>query len=160
MATPIVQGGLFAFPAAPVPALAGDEAAIKALLAACGLPCEDLTPIHLEHFWVLRDGPELAGVVGLEMYGDVGLLRSLAVAETNRGIGIAAQLTDKAEADARAQGVRALYLLTTTAADYFARRGYKRADRDAAPAALKNTAEFRSLCPDSAVCMVKELEEG
>jgi amino-acid N-acetyltransferase len=143
-----------------MPALWDDEAAIKTLLATCSLPCEDLAPTHLEHFWVLRDGLDLAGVVGLELYGDDGLLRSLAVAEAYRGRGVAAQLIDKAEIYARAQGVITLYLLTTTAADYFARRGYKRADRDAAPAALQHTAEFRSLCPDNAVCMVKELKEG
>jgi amino-acid N-acetyltransferase len=141
-----------------VPARARDEAGIKAILAACQLPREDLTPAHLEHFWVVRDGPKLAGVVGLEVLGDVGLLRSLAVPEAYRGRGIGAQLTDKAEDYGRAQGVRALYLLTTTAPDFFASRGYQRTGRDTAPAPLQDTTEFQSLCPDSAVCMVKYLE--
>ena len=154
--TPIVQGGLFGFDPAPVPARARDEAGIKATLAACELPYEDLTLAYLQHFWVMRDGPKLAGVVGLEVLGDVALLRSLAVPEAYRGRGIGAQLTDKAEDYARAQGVQTLYLLTTTVPDFFAKRGYQRIDRDAAPAPLQDTAEFKSLCPEGAVCMVKD----
>jgi amino-acid N-acetyltransferase len=155
--TPIVQGGLFAFEVAPVPARPSDEAGIKALLAMHELPYEDLTTAHLEHFWVLRDGPRLAGVVGLEIFGEVGLLRSLAVSDAYRGRGIGTRLTEKAEDYARSQGIADLFLLTTTAADYFARHGYVRTDQDAAPGVLQDTAEFKSLCPDSAVCMVKEL---
>jgi amino-acid N-acetyltransferase len=155
--TPIVQGGLFGFDPAPVPARARDEAGIKATLAACELPYEDLTPAHLQHFWVMRDGPKLAGVAGLEVLGDVGLLRSLAVPEPYRGRGIGARLTDKAEDYARAQGVQALYLLTTTVPDFFARRGYRHTDRDAAPEPLQDTTEFKNLCPEGAVCMVKDI---
>ena len=148
---------MFAFEVAPVPARPSDEAGIKALLAIYELPYEDLTTTHLETFWVMRDGPRLAGAVGLEILGEVGLLRSLAVPDAYRGRGIGAQLTEKAEDYARAQGARALYLLTTTAPDYFTRHGYVRTDRDAAPGALQDTVEFQTLCPDSAVCMVKEL---
>jgi amino-acid N-acetyltransferase len=155
--TPIVQGGLFGFEPAPVPARAHDEAGVKATLAACELPVGDLTPAHLQHFWVMRDGPKLAGVVGVEILGDVGLLRSLAVSEAYRGRGIGAQLTDKAEDYARAQGVQALYLLTTTVPNFFARRGYQPIDRDAAPAPLQDTDEFKNLCPEGAVCMMKDI---
>ncbi len=70
--TPIVQGGLFGFDPAPVPARPRDEAGIKATLAVCELPVEDLTPAALQHFWVMRDGPKLAGVVGLEVLGTSG----------------------------------------------------------------------------------------
>jgi amino-acid N-acetyltransferase len=157
-ATPIVQGGLFAFQPAPLPALPSDLDGIKVLLAACELPYKDITPGHLENFWVMRDGPRLAGVVGLEMFGALGLLRSLAVPQEDRGRGIGSKLTDKAEEYARAQGVKALYLLTTSAPDFFAKRGYQHADRAAAPAELQETAEFQSLCPEDAVCMLKQLE--
>jgi len=159
-ATPIAQGGLFALPSAPLPALSSDVGRIKTLLAAFELPYEDITPRHLENFWVMRDGPRLAGVVGLEVFGAVGLLRSLAVPEEDRGRGTGSQLTDKAEEYARAQRVKALYLLTTSAPAFFAKRGYQRTDRGAAPAELQETAEFQSLCPEGAVCMVKKLEDG
>jgi amino-acid N-acetyltransferase len=93
----------------------------------------------------------------LEILGEVGLLRSLAVSDAYRGRGIGTRLTEKAEDYARSQGIAALYLLTTTVPDYFTRLGYVRTDRDAAPGVLQDTDEFKSLCPDSAVCLVKEL---
>ena len=49
-------------------------------------------------------------------------------------------------------------LLTTTAASFFAKRGYRPLARDEAPAAVRATAEFRSICPASATCMGKSLE--
>jgi amino-acid N-acetyltransferase len=107
----------------------GDEAQVKELLAECELPSQDITSAHLEHFWVLRDGPRLAGVVGLEFLDSVALLRSLAVPVGYRGRGIGSQLTQAAEAYARSRQVEALYLLTTTAEAFFARQGYGRIER-------------------------------
>lgn len=143
----------------PESARPSDESQIKHLLAGCELPYEDLTTAHLRHFWVLRDGPQLVGVVGLEVLGRHSLLRSLAVPARYRGRGIGSQLTSQAEAYARARRIEALYLLTTTAEDFFARRGYHQIDRNTVPPALQETTEFRSLCPSTAVCMVKYLEE-
>jgi amino-acid N-acetyltransferase len=139
------------------PAQAGDCTQVKQLLAACELPYQDLTPAHLQHFWTLRDGATLAGVVGIELYRNVGLLRSLAVQESLRSKGIGSQLVHKAEEYARLQGVEELYLLTTTRYDYFAKRGYETTNRSSAPGAIQETTEFKSLCPESAVCMVKRL---
>jgi amino-acid N-acetyltransferase len=138
----------------------GDEVQIKRLLTECELPGEDITPAHLQHFLVMRDGPHLAGVIGLEVFGPVTLLRSLAVPARWRGRGIASQLAQKAEEHAWSRGVEAVYLLTTTAEGFFARRGYDKVDRDAVPGAIKETVEFQSLCPASAVCMVRHLGAG
>jgi amino-acid N-acetyltransferase len=55
------------------------------------------------------------------------------------------------------QRVRHLYLLTTTADLFFARTGYQVIPRESAPAPIQETAEFQSICPASAVCMVKDL---
>ena len=141
----------------PSPAQWSDELAIKRLLTTAGLPGADLTPAHLARFLVLRDADQLGGVVGLEVFGAVALLRSLAVPTSRRGQGLGTRLAEAAEDHARSLGVAALYLLTTTAESFFARRGYRRIDRADAPAALHATAEFASLCPSTAVCMVKEL---
>jgi amino-acid N-acetyltransferase len=108
----------------------------------------------------MRDGADLAGVIGLEVFGPVALLRSLAVPLPCRGRGIASRLAHKAEEHARSRGVEAVYLLTTTAEGFFARRSYDRVDRDAVPGAIKATVEFQSLCPASAVCMVRHLGAG
>lgn len=130
---------------------------IVRLLAQAGLPHDDLTPEHLRHFLVLRDGDGIAGVVGMEVADDAGLLRSLAVTDARRGGGLASRLVDALEAHARSAGIRTLYLLTTTAGGFFARRGYAPADRAAVPDAIAATAEFRSICPASAACMAKAL---
>ena len=62
-----------------------------------------------------------------------------------------------AEAHAAEKGVETLYLLTTTAADFFARRGYEAVPRSAAPAAIAATPQFRDLCPASSVLMRKTI---
>jgi amino-acid N-acetyltransferase len=139
------------------PARPADFPAIVRLLAAAALPHDDLTPEHLRHFLVLRDGDGIVGVVGMEVADDVGLLRSLAVAEGRRGGGLAARLVDALEGRAASAGLRTLYLLTTTAEGFFARRGYARADRAAVPDAIAATPEFRGICPASAACMSKAL---
>ena len=141
------------------PARVSDFPAITALLADAALPHDDLTPEHLRHFLVLRDGGEIAGVVGMEVADDAGLLRSLAVPVQRRGGGLAARLVDALEQRARQAGIRTLYLLTTTAEGFFARRGYGRTDRAAVPGAIAATPEFRGICPASAACMAKALEK-
>jgi len=139
------------------PARPGDLPAIRALLQAERLPHEDLTTRHLDNFLVLRDGAALWAVAGLERHGRDGLLRSVTVAPACRRGGLGGAMVGAAEGRARALGLGALYLLTTTAADFFARRGYRRIAREDAPAPLQASREFSALCPASATCMVKSL---
>lgn len=136
---------------------AADFDAVCALLAANGLPTLDLTPSLLTHFRIGRDDGSLVAVGGIEIHGPIGLLRSLAVAGTHRGQGLARRLVATLEADAARVELDALYLLTTTAASFFAARGYMHVARDAVPAVLRRSAEFSSLCPASATCMTKSL---
>ena len=131
-------------------------AAIR-LLQEASLPTEDLSESHLEHFYFAGPATQPTGLVGLEVFGEVALLRSLVVAPARRGLGDARQLVDYAERQARARGVNAIYLLTTTAEPFFMRRGYTRADREAAPAAIRATREFAGICPASSAFMTKAL---
>jgi amino-acid N-acetyltransferase len=131
--------------------------AVKQLLSESGLPIEDITAQHLHHFFGCGSGLELEGLVGLELYGEVALLRSLAVASSRRGSGVGSGLVAHAERHARDQGVQSLYLLTTTAEQFFLRRGYSRIPRDEAPSAIKGTKEFSGICPASSTFMVKQL---
>ncbi len=130
--------------------------AIQILLRANGLPADDLVE-HLEHFIVAEDAMRLAGVVGLEAYGEVGLLRSLAVDSAHRGAGLGARLCASLEARARTHGIHTLFLLTMTAEAYFAARGYERVRRESAPAQIAATGQFAQLCPATAICMQKHL---
>ena len=139
------------------PAQPADLPAIRALLAASGLPGEDLTPAHLDSFWVRRDATGLVGVVGIELRGRAALLRSLAVRGDGQGHGLGAALLAHAESRAAALGADTLYLLTTTAERFFAARGYAVTPRDAAPPEIQATAEFAELCPSGSVCMTKRV---
>jgi amino-acid N-acetyltransferase len=134
-----------------------EEFALKQLLSESDLPIEDITAQHLHNFFGCGSGPKLEGLVGLELYGDVALLRSLAVASSRRGTGVGSGLVAHAERHARDQGVQSLYLLTTTAEKFFLRRGYARIPREEAPTAIRNTREFSGICPTSSAFMVKYL---
>lgn len=127
------------------------------LLGQCGLPTKDVDLELLRRFIRARGATGLAGVVGIQVLDHTALLRSLAVAVDQRGLGIGSRLCDEAESLARADKVTDLYLLTTTAADWFALRGYARVERSALPSAVQATSEFRQLCPTSAVVMHKHL---
>ncbi|NJN03794.1 MAG: GNAT family N-acetyltransferase [Leptolyngbyaceae cyanobacterium RM1_1_2] len=95
---------------------------------------------------------------GIEWYGTFGLLRSLAIAQPHRRKNLGRQLVEEIETYAQYQGVKTLFLLTTTASDYFQKLGYHRCDRQQVPAEIANTSEFQHLCPDSAACLVKSLD--
>ena len=132
--------------------------AVQRLLAQSRLPTADLTPALMQHFLACGTPEDPAGVVGLELHGPLALLRSLAVAEKYRGSGLGKILVAVAEAHAQSQGVRELCLLTTTAERFFERLGYQRTAREAAPAAIRESSEFTTLCPASAAFMCKRLD--
>jgi amino-acid N-acetyltransferase len=134
-----------------------DLPAILALLTAAGLPVTDVGLDSHPEFLVARLDGCMAGVIGLERFGDVGLLRSLAVNEAHRRQGLGLALTRALEERAARTGIVALVLLTETARDFFQRRGYQVIARVQAPAAVQASSEFRSLCPESAVCLTKRL---
>ncbi len=138
---------------------AADKGQIKQILNASGLEHRDISALQLQHFLKAQDtnASTLSGVVGLELKGNVGLLRSLAVAEAYRRQGLATQLVSKIEEYARSKKIDTLYLLTLTAEDFFSARGYHKTDRKSAPPSLQETTEFKSLCPQTAVCMKKHL---
>ena len=110
-----------------------------------------------EAFHVAFHGTDSVGVGGVEVHGKDGLLRSVAVEPGVRGEGFGTALCDALERRAAEDGVETLYLLTTTAAGFFAGRGYVETDRRAVPTAILGTTEFRELCPDSAICMRKTI---
>lgn len=135
-----------------------DLSEIKLLLEQASLPFEDLKAEAMQDFVVVRDEQGmLLGAGGIERFEQDGLLRSVVVHETARGTGLGQKITHAVEDRARNHGVKALYLLTTTAEDLFPRLGYTRFDRNDVPDTLKQSAEFASLCPASAVCMHKPL---
>jgi amino-acid N-acetyltransferase len=138
------------------PAAPTDMAAIRRLLERSALPASDLDSAPLR-LWVGRAGSAVIGVIGLEVHGTVALLRSLAVDGSHRGLGTGRGLLLTAEQHARGAWLKSIVLLTTTATAYFESLGYRRIEREQAPAAVQRHPQFHTLCPASAVCMVKHL---
>lgn len=132
-------------------------AEIKRLLSACGLPVSDIAPCESRLFFGCRSDAGLAGVVGLEIFGSVALLRSLAISPQYRSHGLGRALVAHAETHAASRAVESLFLLTTTAETYFSKLGYSHASRENAPSAIKATAQFSGLCPASSAFMSKRL---
>ena len=139
-----------------LPATSDETEAIRTLLVEAELPSEDFAQ-HLQHFLVAKQKSDLVGAVGLEIYGELGLLRSLVVDSSHRGQGLGIKLCQQIFAYAQGQGVKKLYLLTTTAADFFPKLGFNTIDRDSVPPAIQTTEEFASICPATAVCMAKSV---
>ena len=136
-------------------AKAQDLGPICVLLDSASLPHEDLSEASLQQFLAARLDNHIVGVVGLECYEDVALLRSLVVAKAHSGFGIGKQLVAAAEELAAETGIKSLYLLTTSADRFFAGLGFRRLQRELAPQPIKSTSQFSSLCPATAVLMSK-----
>ena len=133
------------------------ESTVRRLLEEADLPTSDITPQMLETFFACESEGKVVGIVGLELKGSVGLLRSLVVSSHNRSKGLGATLLGHAEDVARDSGVGRLYLLTTTAEDYFKKWGYEAAQRETAPPQIRESSEFSEICPASSAFMVKRL---
>jgi len=131
--------------------------AVRAVLLSVDLPTDDISESAPIQFWVREDAGDIAGVVGLERAGRSALLRSLAVLPSHRDRRIGRDLVIHAEEAARRAGFREMSLLTTSAQGYFQSLGYKTVERTELAAEIRQTAQFKSLCPASAICMTKAL---
>ncbi len=147
LAATIVPGGV-----ALSPARAEDLDAVRALAARAELPVEGLTDQFPGGYTVALRGDTLVGAAGLEVHDDAGVLRSVVTAPGERGNGLGVALTADRLVAARQRGLAAVYLLTTTAADFYDRFGFREFVRAEVPAAVAGCPEFASICPSSAAC--------
>jgi amino-acid N-acetyltransferase len=129
-----------------------DLPSISKLLTANDLPVDGVEE-NLASFVVAEDDENLVGAIGLELFDSAALLRSAVVAAHRRGTGVGQRLVEQILEMAERAGVDEVYLLTTTAEDYFPRFGFHRTTRAAVPASVKTSAEFRGACPDTAIVM-------
>jgi amino-acid N-acetyltransferase len=138
-------------------ASADDLPDVLALLKKSDLPTDGVSAGVLPEFVVAESGGKLVGVVGLEVYRESALLRSAAVDERWRGSGVGRALVDRALAISRERGIQDVFLLTTTAGQYFPRFGFTCVCRDDVPEAVRASVEFQGACPASAVVMHKAM---
>ena len=136
------------------PAQRTDADDILELVVQSGLPPDGLRD-HLATTLVAREGGRIVGTAALELYPDGALLRSVAIAPHRRGQGLGHKLTDAAIHLAHHRGAPAVYLLTTTAEEFFPRFGFERITRADVPASVHTSIEFTSACPSSAAVMRK-----
>lgn len=134
------------------PAAVDDLPRILALLTGARLVTAGVRD-HLDTFLVAVEGDHIAGTAGLEMYGDVALLRSVAVVESFRARGLGRRLVREALDEARRQGVRQVALLTEGAAPFFARLGFQEVDRGLLDHRLFASKEFADPCCVGAAAM-------
>lgn len=137
-----------------------NEPSVLQLLKEAGLPIDDLNDGNTTELFGQFDGELLEGVIGIERYGRVALLRSLTVAKQNQGRNIGRKLISELETYALKTGVTRLYLLTTSAAEYFKLLGYRVEDRCLAPESITKTKQFSGICPSIATFMVKEIAQN
>ncbi len=142
-------------------ATVGDTLAILQLLKGAGLPIEgvaDLLATEARQFVVAEtDARDVVAVAGLEVCCNNALLRSVAVRHDWQRHGLGHQLVQRVVCEAETRGIKALYLLTMTAEHFFPRFGFDVVARDAVPAEIANTLEFRSACPASATAMARQV---
>lgn len=140
------------------PAASADWPAIAALLEANKLPL-DGAQTHLATYMVATLDGNVVATAGAEVYGDVALLRSVAVAPALQRQGIGKVLVPRLLEEAKRRQIAKVFLLTATAPEYFEQFGFKRDARDNVPAALQASAEFQGACPAQAALMSITLQE-
>jgi len=130
-------------------------AAVNDLLAKADLPASDLDQGKLANFFGCESDNDLIGLVGLELFDSVALLRSLAVDVSRQDGGLGRLLVDRAEDHAKSRGVRRIFLLTTTAESFFEHLAYRKVPRENAPVEIRATEQFSDLCPAESALMMK-----
>ena len=135
-----------------------DLAAVESLLAESSLPTAGVRDC-IESFIVAESEGDLVGTIGLEPHEPHALLRSLAVAERWRGNRIGNSLVTQLLSEAQRRGAQRVFLLTTTAAEYFPAFGFAEIPRSLAPVELLKSEEFRGACPASAALTEKRVSD-
>jgi amino-acid N-acetyltransferase len=133
-----------------------DLPGIRALLDRLHLPLAGVDE-HLATMIVAREGGQIVGTAALELYAEGALLRSVAVEPRRQGHQLGHQLTDAALHLATTRGATTVFLLTTTAERFFPRFGFEQIGREQVPPSVRESVEFQSACPASAIVMRKQL---
>jgi len=134
------------------PASGGDLDGIKRLLVGSLLPSRDAGGAH-QRFIVALENGRLIGCAGLQVAGQDGLVRSMAVHWTRRNAGLGSRLHQRLLFEAVLAGVRTLYVVTTTAEDFFAGHGFRRIAAQSVPPDLQASEEFTTFVPGGSTVM-------
>ena len=129
---------------------------VRELLKDTGLPHEDISD-HWKTFFVAKVDGKIVWAVGLEIWDDKALLRSLVVKSEFRNCGFGKKLYKQCMGLAKQNNIKEVSLLMTTAEDFFAKAGFEKVTGENVPSFIKSTKEFRVYCPSSATIMRKTI---
>ena len=134
-----------------------DLSDVLILLREVNLPTEGIVE-HFHNFLIAREGARLVGCAGIEIYDDVGLMRSVVVAPTFQSHGLGHKLVERIHRFAIAKGLKKIYLITDTAEQFFSKLGYVVTPQEDIEPRIKQSVEFTYVCAISGVCMMKILK--
>jgi amino-acid N-acetyltransferase len=133
-----------------------DLPAVAALLESVGLDPAGLADANVRAF-AIEDASGLIACVAIELEDGTALLRSLAVRADLRGRGVGETLLAHALEEARRAGATQAFLLTETAAPFFAGRGWAAVGRAVVDARFPRSEQVRHVCPATATAMRRDL---
>lgn len=137
--------------------IAATDPRLARALREAGLPTEDLRESPGRFFSFRTLGGTLLGYGGFELHGAGALIRSLVVKDATRGRGVGRNMALLLMSRAFDLGARDAWVLTTTAAPFFEKIGFKPVAREAAPAAIAQSTQAATLCPASATLLSRRI---
>jgi arsenate reductase len=137
--------------------IAGSDPALRQALHAAGLPTDDLTDAGRTFFAYRTSAGQDVGFGGYEAQGGDALLRSIVVLPEARERAIGRNLVALLQRCAFDAGARRAWVLTSSAAPFFEKLGFKPADRESAPAPILATRQARQLCPSDATLLARTI---
>ena len=113
---------------------------------------------NIDNFLVLQEGKEVVGCIGVEIYGDDGLLRSAAVRRDRQGQGLGSILANDLIGFAKRLKLKRLYLLTATAARFFSKFGFIEVSRQTLDSPVLEAPEFTTICCCSTPVLMRVID--
>lgn len=135
-----------------------DLTGIEALLRDASLPTDGVAALITRapgDVVVAERNGTIVGTAAIEVAGDDALLRSVVVRAEGRSTGVGRAMVTRLLSEADARRYDGVYLLTTTAGDWFPRFGFTRVERTTVPRAIAETWEFKTGCADTAIAMAR-----
>lgn len=134
----------------------GEKPDILTLLESQDLPVSDVSDQIIFYKWIESD--QVFGYAGTEISGNIALLRSVVILPEKQKSGTGRKMITDLLDHLKKSGISEVYLLTTTAEGFFSKLGFSIINRSNAPVDIQATSEFKSVCPSSAIFMVKKLK--
>lgn len=136
-----------------------DEFDIKNLLFYYDLAVEDILIDNLKHFIIAKSENMIIGVIGIEIYNEIGLLRSFAVSPSFRLNGIGKRLFGNLVIYSYQNKINKLYLFTKNSDVFFRKLGFQTLNRNNLPQSIKRSSQYTTHCVKNVTCMYMQISK-